>query len=437
MRSRGERGSFTIEAALVLPLFMFAFMAIASLAIAAKVEASTQYAIDQTAKEISRYCYIASKANLLAEKSDTDERIGKIDDAIGAAFDFGNVLGDTAGNYIPSGGAGSKDFITQLTDMASGLDAQQLQDDFGKVSESAQQLYTAGSELLKDPKGAISALAQLVAKKAVPTIVSRVIANPLCKALVPKYITSNSDADELFERWGVEGGLDGLDFSMSTFLTDGRSVNVVVVYKLKVNGYGFFDQVIMVKQTASTAAWLAGEKTPKLSEVAQSQSKWTRGDLQRGKDFVAELKAENPTMGVKAGTGIDLYDQDTNTFSSVHSLNVFTSTYSEYDKTGSQNKVDNYTLKDDSVKRTIKGYAKKLSEDTDKVGDMLTMEDGRQVQTANDEIMKRKMKLIVVVPEEASKNQEMLDSLNQLAAEIEEETGVKVNLTYRESALGG
>lgn len=171
--------------------------------------------------------------------------------------------------------------------------------------------------------------------------------------------------------------------------------------------------------------------------MAQSQSKWTRGDLQRGKDFVAELKAENPTMGVKAGTGIDLYDQDTNTFSSVHSLNVFTSTYSEYDKTGSQNKVDNYTLKDDSVKRTIKGYAKKLSEDTDKVGDMLTMEDGRQVQTANDEIMKRKMKLIVVVPEEASKNQEMLDSLNQLAAEIEEETGVKVNLTYRESALGG
>lgn len=436
MKSRGERGSFTIEAALVLPLFMFAFMTIASLAIAAKVEASTQYAIDQTAKEISRYCYIASKAHLLADTSSSDEQIGKIDDAIGAVFDFGNVLGDTAGNYVPSGGAGSEDFITQLTDMASGLDAEQLKDDFGRVSASAQQLYTAGSELLKDPKGAISALAQVAGSKAISTIASRVIANPLCKALVPKYITPNDDADEMFERWGVEGGLDGLDFSMSTFLMDGRSINVVVVYKLKVNGYGFFDQEILVKQTASTAAWLAGE-SPKLSEVAQSQSKWIRGDLQRGKDFTAELKAENPTRGVKAGTGIDLYDQDTNTFTSVHSLNVFSPTYSEYDKTDSQNKADNYTLKYDSVKRVIKQYAKKLSEDTDKVGDMLTMEDGRQVQTANDDIMERNMKLIVVIPEEASKNQEILDSLNHLAAEIEAETGVKVDLTYRESALGG
>ena len=55
MRNKSERGSFTIEAILSLSIFMFAFVTIVSLATIAKVESTTQYAIDQVAKEISQY----------------------------------------------------------------------------------------------------------------------------------------------------------------------------------------------------------------------------------------------------------------------------------------------------------------------------------------------------------------------------------------------
>ncbi len=64
MRKQNERGSFTIEAILSLSIFMFAFMAIVSLATIAKVESTTQYAIDQVAKEVAQYYYIAERVGM-------------------------------------------------------------------------------------------------------------------------------------------------------------------------------------------------------------------------------------------------------------------------------------------------------------------------------------------------------------------------------------
>ena len=54
MKDKGEKGSFTVEAILSLSIFMFAFVTIVSLATVAKIESTTQYAIDQAAKEISK-----------------------------------------------------------------------------------------------------------------------------------------------------------------------------------------------------------------------------------------------------------------------------------------------------------------------------------------------------------------------------------------------
>jgi hypothetical protein len=47
---------------------MFAFVTIVSLATIAKVESTTQYAIDQVAKEISQYYYIAENLHTTRRK---------------------------------------------------------------------------------------------------------------------------------------------------------------------------------------------------------------------------------------------------------------------------------------------------------------------------------------------------------------------------------
>ena len=180
MKDKGEKGSFTVEAILSLSIFMFAFVTIVSLATIAKIESTTQYAIDQTAKEISKYTYIASRANLLVHPKDSAEAtVDSIDEAVQSMYDFSDVLSSsTGGNGVPLNSEG-------LSDMLSGMSG----DDFKSITASAQNVYNSFAPLMSDPKGAITALAQVVAQKGGSALVSRVIAQPLCKALLPKYIT--------------------------------------------------------------------------------------------------------------------------------------------------------------------------------------------------------------------------------------------------------
>ena len=144
MKDKGEKGSFTVEAILSLSIFMFAFVTIVSLATIAKIESTTQYAIDQTAKEISRYTYIASRANLLVHPKDSAEAtVDSIDEAVQSMYDFSDVLSSsTGGNGVPLNSEG-------LSDMLSGMSG----DDFKSITASAQNVYNSFAPLMSDPKG--------------------------------------------------------------------------------------------------------------------------------------------------------------------------------------------------------------------------------------------------------------------------------------------
>lgn len=424
MRNKSERGSFTIEAILSLSIFMFAFVTIVSLATIAKVESTTQYAIDQVAKEISQYYYIAERVGI----ANTDSGgVDEIDDAVQAIFDFTDKSTTVASNYSS----------TTAKDLGSMLDTfSGIGNDVNEVEAAAENVYNSFGPIFEDPKGIVSSLATMMnkmGKEVGNELITKIIAQPLCKALVPKYITSSSGADEILEKMGVVDGLDGLDFRMSSFLTDQRSINVVVVYQIKVNGFGIFDDTLVIKQTASTAAWVTGTR---LKDISSSISNWEKGDFERGKDYVDKIQSEHSSQAVEEGVGVDIYDQNTNTFTSVHSMNVFSVTYSDYQKVAANEKdPDNYSLKKSKIKSTVKGYANKLLTNIGKIDDSITMEDGTQCQTALESVKHRSAEIILVVPEEAKSNADNLAILNEIAAEIEAETGVKVNTTYRDKAL--
>lgn len=421
MRNRSERGSFTIEAILSLSIFMFAFVTIVSLATIAKVESTTQYAIDQVAKEISQYCYIAERVGVANTGT---EGVKEIDDAVQAIFDFADKSSTVASNYSSTTAADLGEMIENMP---------QISNDVHEVSAAAENVYNSFGPIFEDPKGIVSSLATMMVNQVGHELITRVIAQPLCKALVPKYITSSGDADAILEKMGVVDGLDGLDFRMSSFLSDQRSINVVVVYQIKVNGFGVFDDTLVVKQTASTAAWVTGTR---LEEANDATSNWEKGDLECGKEYVDKVQGENPHKAVKEGVGVDIYDQDTNTFTSVHSMNVFSATYSDYQKVASNDAdPDNYSLKKNKIKSTVKGYANNLLDNVNKIDENITMEDGTQCQTALESVRHRNAEIIIVVPEEAKSNADNLAILNEIAAEIEAETGVKVNITYRDKAL--
>ena len=420
---KDEQGSFTIEATLCLTLFMTAFIAFISLAMIAKTESITQYALDQTAKEIAQYYYVADKMGI----ANTDSGgVKEIDDTVQSIIDFTDTSKTTVNKYKGKSANDLYETLKNYKDVAN---------DVNEITKAANKVYGSYKALFDDPKEILKALTTSLAKEVSNEIISKLIAQPICRVLVPKYITSSGDADKTLKAMGVVGGLDGLDFRMSNFLTDQRSINIVVVYRIKILGFGFFNKDLVIKQTASTAAWVKGVS---LAQANNNTSIWDKESMQRGKDFVQIIKNENKNKAVAPGKGIDLYDENSNTYKSVISINVFSSTYSEFkQKTKNGAPEQNYTLKKDTIKSAVKKNANNLNDSMGKISNSLKMENGNSVTVPLSNEKERNAEIILIVPNEVNTTNDNLATMNEIAKEIEQETGVKVTITYREKALGG
>ena len=254
--------------------------------------------------------------------------------------------------------------------------------------------------------------------------------------MIKKYI-ADGNTDSYLKKLGVQDGLNGLNFKASSFLSDQRSINVVVVYNVKINTFNLFgkeDVIFTMKQTASTAAWVRG-KMPKVEEEEQA-SRWTsENSTDRGKSWVGEIKNENQNDAVKGGKGIDLYNASRNEATNVVSVNVFMQTYSSYDSeaTNETTSSSDYTIKSSALKSKLKKDAQKLVDSLGKMPSEIEMDNG-DMQAIDAKNAKKV--LIIVIPEEAAQNEAMLTEINSIAKEIEKEKGVTINITYREKALG-
>lgn len=416
-----ETGSFTVEATLTLTLFMIAFLAIMSLSTIARIEGITQYAINQTAKEISQYYYIADKAGLIDTKDDNSD-FKQIDSLINAVSSLTDATEEGAKEV--EGALSSKD-IEEILNKYEGLPGT-----VENVEAAATELSNSIESILDDPKAVITSLTSAFTKQVANEAMTKIIAQPLCKSLVPKYITPDGNAGAFLEKMGVINGIDGMDFRLSNFLSDGRSVNIVVVYEVELNGFGIFNKTLVIKQTASTAAWVKGKT---LKEVVDSKSIWDESNFNRGGQIVDKIKSKDSSKAVEQGKGIHLYDESENTYTLIRSINVYNKTYSSFTMSENVSESDSFTLKKSDIKRSISADARKIKSSTKNAGNSLTMEDGSIKQLSS--INSRKPVLLIVLPEEVRGNPEHKKIIDEIASEIKKEDGVEVEIQYLQKAL--
>ena len=428
-RERGALGQYSVEAALTLFPFVLAFLSILLLVSAVRTETAVRFALDQTAKEISQYCYLAGKAKQLSgygsKDAGTSEGEKEAEELLSAFSEFSSMFG--RGKDIPSSGA---DLLSDVLDALGNAEGNYL-----SVVSSAENLSKKLSAVADDPGPALSAVAGALFRTGIADAAGRAAAIPLCRMIMPKYLTGSggaADADAELRRMGVEGGLDGLDFGLSSILTDGRSVNLVAFYRIKLFDAGFFKGEIRVSQTASTAAWL-----PDLPEDPEAEkddgSVWRLDNFTRGKFFVAEIKSENPSDAIKGGKGIDLYDLATSVFTSVISLNSFGATYSDFTPPpeGKSADAENYRLKEGEITKGISKAATKLKKSISalKKGDLLEREIGGKI---GPDLKGYTARVTVIFPEEAKIYSDLIESAAEKAGK---KTGTTVMVEYRYKAL--
>ncbi|OPX46279.1 hypothetical protein CLHUN_00950 [Ruminiclostridium hungatei] len=333
------KGSITVEAAVILP---FAIMAVLTFVFIIKIYYTydvVQNAITGTGRQMSAY-------SLLYYKTDAEEIISGIE-RFGSSDAVSDALGD---NWLSS------------------------------------SLRDAG-------------------KNAADYIRTQLALIPITRQLVSRQLETcfGADADKALRRLDITDGLSGLDFSQSKMLADGKSIDIIVQYKINFPILSGVLPEIQISQTASVCIW-AGENGIGGEENGEAEKTvWDMSNIKRGQ-AIRKLQGANlpfnfPTVAsFKNGTA-----------TSVKSLNI-----------------DEPYYKDAvSLEKKISGYVKKLDEFwSGSCGDISINE---------SEILRKELILVIPETELSSDQQNVVDRCVKLA----ELRGITLNVIKAYGKKGG
>lgn len=229
-KEKRNRGSITVETLLLLIPFMFAFCTIINAARFIQAEMIIHHAITQTAKEISAYSYVLTKANITQKMQATNKASTEFSKSVDGTI-------DSIEQFVDSFGSG----------------------DISSVYSSGQTAWGNVSTIASDPGAIVSGVFSL-AKNTGEQYVMTGVAGSLARGSIEKQVSlMDADASEYLERLGVVGGMGGLDFSKSKWNsnTSGRgNIDVVVTFTMKNNLFTMFDfgehEFVL---SASTLTW--------------------------------------------------------------------------------------------------------------------------------------------------------------------------------------
>ena len=180
-----EKGGITLEASIFLVIFIVFYLAMMDLIQIARAQVILQYAANETAREISQYSYVLTKAGIV------EKRVSTASQAAAFTSDAASLLDDIeeVGNVLSRG---------------------------GNVIGAAQNAGEHVQNFFGDPDALMNNIFALIKTKGAD-ILSNMVAEGIVESVVEAQIENMSakSADEYLEDLGIEGGMSGLDFSGS------------------------------------------------------------------------------------------------------------------------------------------------------------------------------------------------------------------------------
>lgn len=270
-----ERGSAVIEAVLCLTVFIVAIFSILAFINLCRAQAMISEAVDATAKEMSQYAYFYHVSGLdslekdLYSKTAADrEKLNNIVDSVDAIYAALNCDGtETSEESITEkiahtleGASASEGIEGIVTAAVTGADGSAL--DGGALADGINSLSDSLAEV-DDPLSFCKSLLTVAGLKGSSIAKSRLIAAPMAKLLIKKHFEqSGMSADEYLKSFRIEGGMDALNFNMSTIF-DPESpddIHIILYYQMEPMDFFNFDMgTITLQKEAVTRAWLGGD----------------------------------------------------------------------------------------------------------------------------------------------------------------------------------
>lgn len=293
--TKKSKGSLTVEAALVMPLFMCVILSFALFIKIVYTQSIIQHAINETANELAVYSYLysVSGAQKLHDgvKDQLEENSQLAQEQINSAVDALNSLNNT------------KKSIEETYKNLKDTDIDKLNTDIERIKDLSKDTYAKGEELkktledaMKNPKNQVISFTSLLAQGAFEDLKGQ-LAAPVIRFMCKKHIESNDlDADRRLKSLGVVNGLSGLDFSETRILNDKKNIDIIVRYKVNSGlPINFLPNLYFI-QRAKVRAWLDGDGKKPISTESEPKPEptnlWALDQFKRGRE-IEKLEGKN------------------------------------------------------------------------------------------------------------------------------------------------
>lgn len=335
-RLKSESGAVTVEATISLSAFMLLIVTILTIINICIAQARISYAINTTAKEISQYSYLYALTGLNESQAKLAEAGKKDTLPINQVFNDLNTMYNEIENLGDSG-------------LSSDSNVEDIANKWDEIAKSLSSLKDSGTAVISDietiadnPKQIIFGVAKLAGNTAMDAAKSKLITEPLAKAMCKKHLVDakGGDVEAYLKRLGVVPDVTGsyykgLDFNGSTLFPDGSNkIKICVSYNIKVIALLPINYSFHFHQTAITHGWLAGETSyqgerDKKEQYAQNDTLWTQATTQERVEYIRklafkQLKDEGYyTLSYPYNTDGILYRPDSKVFVMPRSWNPF------------------------------------------------------------------------------------------------------------------
>ena len=161
---RRQKGSITVEAALFIPIFLFAFLSIYNLIYFARAQLIVQYAVNQAAKEVGEYSYLLEKMGILENVDRVSQNAQSFQKDVDSVKDNLKLIQEAAENVFD--GSVSAQEIRDAGDTIKST-----KDTVSTYIDSPEKFLNGVMSVLKD--GAVSELSKYMIDKVARSCVEK------------------------------------------------------------------------------------------------------------------------------------------------------------------------------------------------------------------------------------------------------------------------
>lgn len=267
-----RKGAMTVEAALVLPLLLCAFLSIVFIIKAVYAYELINHALNETASEIASSSYIYNVSGLRdlhdTVRNGMNDKSEVFAGQIGSVFDTFNSL-KSVKRSMGQGLQGVEDSAALLQD----------------ADRSFSDLINSAKATASDPLEELKSIVCYIARGTFDDVKTQLF-TPVVKLYMRKYFITEDikDADQRLKLLNIEEGFSGLDFSESSFLSDrDENIDIVVQYTIRLPLPVQFIHGLNITQRVKVKAWMSGDEfTGVLKGSQNTEALWTLSNFQRG-----------------------------------------------------------------------------------------------------------------------------------------------------------